>query len=110
MTAVTSTTDGYVYVLGRTDDAINVGRQRLSPGAMEDVLSTHPAVAECVVFGVADAMKGQLPSVWWCCNPTCRRTAASQTRLCAELVQMVREQVGVAGMREVDVVARTAQD
>ncbi len=99
--------DGYVYILGRTDDVINVGGNRLSPGSMEDVLSTHPAVAECVVFGVADAMKGQLPLGLVVLQSDVPTDSGSQTRLCAELVQMVREQVGVGtAMREVDVVAR----
>ena len=53
--------DGYLYVMGRTDDVINVAGHRLSTGAMEEVLAAHPAVAECAVIGVADAMKGQVP-------------------------------------------------
>ena len=53
--------DGYLFVMGRTDDVINVAGHRLSTGSMEAVLATHPAVAECAVIGVADPMKGQLP-------------------------------------------------
>ena len=53
--------DGYLYVMGRTDDVINVAGHRLSTGSMEAVLAAHPAVAECAVIGVADPMKGQLP-------------------------------------------------
>ena len=53
--------DGYLYVMGRTDDVINVAGHRLSTGSMEAVLAAHPAVAECAVIGVADQMKGQLP-------------------------------------------------
>ena len=53
--------DGYLYVTGRTDDVINVAGNQLSPGGMEDVLAAHPDVADCAVFGVADAMKGQIP-------------------------------------------------
>ncbi len=53
--------DGYLYVLGRTDDVINVAGHRLSTGSMEAVLAAHPAVAECAVIGVNDALKGQVP-------------------------------------------------
>ena len=53
--------DGYVFVMGRTDDVINVAGHRLSTGGMEEVLASHPDVAECAVIGVADAMKGQVP-------------------------------------------------
>ena len=53
--------DGYLFVMGRTDDVINVAGHRLSTGAMEEVLAAHPAVAECAVIGVADALKGQVP-------------------------------------------------
>src|SRR5204862_6790232 len=53
--------DGYLFVMGRIDDVINVAGHRLSTGAMEAVLATHPAVAECAVIGVADELKGQVP-------------------------------------------------
>ncbi|TIM93297.1 MAG: propionyl-CoA synthetase, partial [Mesorhizobium sp.] len=53
--------DGYLYVMARTDDIINVAGHRLSTGAMEEVLAAHPDVAECAVIGIADAMKGQVP-------------------------------------------------
>ncbi|TIQ01649.1 MAG: propionyl-CoA synthetase, partial [Mesorhizobium sp.] len=53
--------DGYLYVMARTDDIINVAGHRLSTGAMEEVLAAHPDVAECAVVGIADAMKGQVP-------------------------------------------------
>jgi propionyl-CoA synthetase len=53
--------DGYLYIMARTDDVINVAGHRLSTGAMEEVLSGHPAVAECAVIGVADPLKGQMP-------------------------------------------------
>ena len=53
--------DGYLYVMGRIDDVINVAGHRLSTGAMEEVLATHPMVAECAVIGAADEMKGQVP-------------------------------------------------
>ncbi|MDB5589505.1 propionyl-CoA synthetase, partial [Enterovirga sp.] len=54
--------DGYVYVMGRTDDVINVAGHRLSTGAMEEVLASHPAVAECAVIGIRDALKGEVPA------------------------------------------------
>ena len=53
--------DGYLFVMGRIDDVINVAGHRLSTGAMEAVLASHPAVAECAVIGVADEIKGQIP-------------------------------------------------
>jgi propionyl-CoA synthetase len=53
--------DGYLYVMGRIDDVINVAGHRLSTGQMEEVLASHPAVAECAVVGVTDAFKGQIP-------------------------------------------------
>ena len=53
--------DGYLFVMGRIDDVINVAGHRLSTGAIEEVLATHPAVAECAVIGVADEIKGQVP-------------------------------------------------
>ncbi len=56
--------DGYVYIMGRTDDVINVAGHRLSTGSMEAVVSSHPAVAECAVIGVADEIKGQLPKAF----------------------------------------------
>ncbi len=53
--------DGYLYIMARTDDVINVAGHRLSTGQMEEVLAAHPDVAECAVVGVEDALKGQLP-------------------------------------------------
>jgi len=98
--------DGYLYVTGRTDDVINVAGNRLSTGAMEDILSAHPDIAECAVFGVADALKGQLPRGLVVLHPDVPTDDASQTRLCAELVQLVRDQIGaVAAIRQVDIVA-----
>ena len=58
--------DGYLYVMGRTDDVINVAGHRLSTGELEAVLASHPAVAECAVIGVHDALKGQRPAGWSC--------------------------------------------
>lgn len=53
--------DGYLFIMGRTDDVINVAGHRLSTGEMEEIVAAHPAVAECAVFGVNDTLKGQLP-------------------------------------------------
>jgi propionyl-CoA synthetase len=98
--------DGYLYVTGRTDDVINVAGNRLSTGTMEDILSAHPDIAECAVFGVADTLKGQLPRGLVVLHADVPTDDASQTRLCAELVQLVRDQIGaVAAIRQVDIVA-----
>ena len=95
--------DGYLYVMGRTDDVINVAGHRLSTGAMEEVLAGHPAVAECAVIGVEDPLKGQVPRGLVVLKSG---IAADPPALAAELVAMVREQVGpVASLRRVDVVA-----
>jgi propionyl-CoA synthetase len=95
--------DGYLYVMGRTDDVINVAGHRLSTGAMEAVLAAHPAVAECAVIGVADELKGQLPRGLVVTKAGYTGEASTLT---AELVAMVRQEVGaVACLRQVDVVA-----
>ncbi|WP_018500358.1 AMP-binding protein [Parafrankia discariae] len=95
--------DGYVFVLGRTDDVINVAGHRLSAGSMEAVLAAHPAVAECAVVGVTDPFKGQVPR-----GLVVMKSGAEITpdTLAAELVARVRAEIGpVASMRRVDVVA-----
>ncbi|QBR93086.1 propionyl-CoA synthetase [Nocardioides euryhalodurans] len=95
-------TDGYLYVMGRTDDVINVAGHRLSTGSMEAVIAQHPAVAECAVIGVADPMKGQLPRGFVVLKAGAE---ADPDTLRAELVQMVRDEIGaVASFREVAVV------
>ena len=95
--------DGYLYVMGRTDDVINVAGHRLSTGAMEEVLAGHPAVAECAVIGVHDALKGQVPRGLVVLKSG---VTADPDALAAELVAMVRDQIGaVAALRRVDVVA-----
>jgi propionyl-CoA synthetase len=94
--------DGYLYVMGRTDDVINVAGHRLSTGAMEEVLAAHPAVAECAVIGVHDALKGQVPRGLVVLKSG---TATDPGVIAADLVAMVREQIGaVAALRRVDVV------
>ncbi|MCV7354631.1 acetate--CoA ligase [Mycolicibacterium fluoranthenivorans] len=92
--------DGYLFVMGRTDDVINVAGHRLSTGSMEAVLAEHPAVAECAVIGVADEIKGQVPRGF-----VVLKAGASADNLAAELVAAVRENIGaVAVFKSVDVV------
>ena len=94
--------DGYLYVMGRTDDVINVAGHRLSTGSMEAVLASHPAVAECAVVGVHDELKGQVPRGFVVLKAG---VDADPAQLQAELVQAVRDQIGaVAALRQVDVV------
>ncbi|WP_422745154.1 propionyl-CoA synthetase [Mycobacterium sp. WMMD1722] len=93
--------DGYLFVMGRTDDVINVAGHRMSAGSIEAVLATHPAVAECAVIGVADEIKGQVPRGF-----VVLKAGASADGLEAELVALVRDNIGaVACLRTVDVVA-----
>jgi propionyl-CoA synthetase len=94
--------DGYLWVMGRTDDVINVAGHRLSTGAMEEVLCAHPSVAEAAVVGVRDALKGQVPRGFVVLKAGAE---VEEPRLRDELVRAVREQVGpVASFREVAVV------
>lgn len=96
--------DGYVFIMGRVDDVINVAGHRLSTGAMEEVIATHPDVAECAVIGAADSFKGQLPVGFVVLKAGVNRSAQE---LQAELVQMMRDQIGaVASFKKVAVVAR----
>jgi propionyl-CoA synthetase len=83
--------NGYVYVMARTDDVINVAGHRLSTGAMEEVLAEHPDVAECAVIGVADAMKGQLPLGFIVLNAGVTRDYGD---IVAESIQHVRDKIG----------------
>ncbi|KDE98978.1 propionyl-CoA synthetase [Mycolicibacterium aromaticivorans JS19b1 = JCM 16368] len=92
--------DGYLFVMGRIDDVINVAGHRLSTGSIEAVLAGHPAVAECAVIGVADEIKGQVPRGF-----VVLKSGASAEGLAEELVAAVREEIGaVACFRLVDVV------
>ncbi|WP_395727495.1 propionyl-CoA synthetase [Nakamurella sp.] len=94
--------DGYLFVMGRTDDVINVAGHRLSTGGMEEVLAGHPDVAECAVIGVADVLKGQVPRGFVVLKAGVDRDPGDVQ---AELVRRVREQIGaVAALREVSVV------
>jgi propionyl-CoA synthetase len=96
--------DGYVFIMGRVDDVINVAGHRLSTGAMEGVLSQHPAVAECAVFGVADSLKGQVPVGLVVLKGGIE---TDHDELGRELVQLVRDEVGpVAAFKRVHVVPR----
>jgi propionyl-CoA synthetase len=93
--------DGYVYVMGRTDDVINVAGHRLSTGAIEGVLAAHPSVAECAVIGVADPLKGQVPR-----GLVVLKAGADPSGVAAELVAAVREEIGpVAAFKDVQLVA-----
>ncbi len=83
--------DGYVFVMARTDDVINVAGHRLSTGALEEVLASHPDVAECAVIGAADAMKGQLPVGLLVLNAGVSRDPQD---IAAEAVALVRENIG----------------
>ncbi len=95
--------DGYLFVMGRTDDVINVAGHRMSTGEIEAVLASHPAVAECAVIGVNDQLKGQVPRGLVVLKAGSDADPAS---LGAELVQLVRDQIGaVASLRRVDIVA-----
>ncbi len=96
--------DGYVYVMGRTDDVINVAGHRLSTGAMEEVLAGHPDVAECAVVGVADDMKGQVPLGFLVLKAGVNRPPEE---IVAEVVAAVREAIGpVAAFKSATVVPR----
>ncbi len=95
--------DGYVYVMGRTDDVINVAGHRLSTGAIEAVLATHPAVAECAVIGAADAVKGQVPRGFVVLKAG---AVVDPAQLTSDLVDAVREQIGpVAAFKTVTIVS-----
>ena len=83
--------DGYIYVMSRTDDIINVAGHRLSTGAMEEVLTSHPDVAECAVTGVNDSLKGQLPLGFLVLNAGCER---DHDQIVKECIRLVRDKIG----------------
>ncbi|MDI3308922.1 MAG: AMP-binding protein [Acetobacteraceae bacterium] len=96
--------EGYVWVMSRTDDIINVAGHRLSTGAMEEVLASHPDVAECAVVGVKDSLKGQVPLGLVVLKAGTTKPEAEVAR---ELVGMVRERIGpVAAFKDAMVVPR----
>ncbi|HKK85935.1 MAG TPA: propionate-CoA ligase PrpE [Roseovarius sp.] len=83
--------DGYLWIMARTDDVINVAGHRLSTGGMEEVLAAHPDVAECAVIGVSDQLKGQMPVGFLCLTKGVNRDHAEIVQEC---VKMVRDQIG----------------
>jgi propionyl-CoA synthetase len=96
--------DGYLYIMARTDDVINVAGHRLSTGAMEEVLASHPDVAECAVVGVADDLKGQTPLGFLCLNKGAARNPAE---VITECVALMRDKIGpVADFKRACIVDR----
>ncbi|MEQ8805541.1 MAG: propionyl-CoA synthetase [Rhodospirillales bacterium] len=96
--------DGYISIMARTDDIINVAGHRLSTGGMEEVLAGHPDVAECAVIGVADDMKGQLPVGFLVLKAGVTKDKAE---IVSEVVQLVRDRIGpVAAFKQATVVPR----
>lgn len=96
--------DGYLYIMARTDDVINVAGHRLSTGAMEEVLAAHPDVAECAVIGVTDQLKGQLPMGFVCLN---KGATTPEDQIKSDCIKLVREKIGpVAAFKLVTVVDR----
>ena len=96
--------DGYIYIMSRTDDLINVAGHRLSTGGMEEVLSKHQDVAECAVIGVADQLKGQVPVGFMVLKAGVNR---EHEEIVKEVVQMVRDEIGaVASFRKATVIDR----
>jgi propionyl-CoA synthetase len=96
--------DGYVFVMSRTDDVINVAGHRLSTGAIEEVLAEHPDVAECAVAGIRDSIKGQAPLGFLCLKSGADRDVAD---VVAESIQLVRAKIGpVAAFKQAVVVER----
>jgi propionyl-CoA synthetase len=95
--------DGYLWVMTRTDDIINVAGHRLSTGALEEVLASHPDVAECAVLGVTDEIKGEIPLGLIVLKAGVRR---SDGEIISEAVQMVRERIGAVASFRVAVVVK----
>ena len=83
--------DGYLYIMARTDDVINVAGHRLSTGGMEEVLAAHPDVAECAVIGVTDQLKGQLPMGFVCLNKGATKSHEDVVKDC---IKLVRDKIG----------------
>jgi len=96
--------DGYLYIMGRVDDVINVAGHRLSTGGMEEVVAKHPDVAECAVIGVNDTLKGQVPVGFVVLKAG---TIKAHNDIKKEVVQMVRTEIGaLACLKDINVVAR----
>ena len=96
--------NGYVYIMARTDDVINVAGHRLSTGGLEEVIASHPDVAECAVIGAADKLKGQLPLGFVCLNSG---SEERKDQVIPECIQLIREKIGpVAAFKQAVVVDR----
>jgi propionyl-CoA synthetase len=96
--------DGYLWIMGRTDDIINIAGHRLSTGAMEEVLASHPDVAECAVAGVHDPIKGEVPLGFVVLKAGAGRTPG---QVVSELIAMVRQKIGpIASFKAAAVVKR----
>ena len=96
--------DGYIWIMSRTDDIINVAGHRLSTGAIEEVLSEHQSVAECAVLGIADKLKGQLPIGLVVLKSGVEK---SNETISEECIKMVRDKIGpVAAFKIVIVIKR----
>ncbi|SPQ01680.1 Putative propionyl-CoA synthetase (AMP-forming) [Candidatus Sulfobium mesophilum] len=96
--------DGYVFIMGRVDDVINVAGHRLSTGEMEEIIATHPDVAECAVIGASDSLKGQLPVGFVVLKAGAKRGAEEIRQ---ELMKLIRTEIGaIACYKETAVVAR----
>jgi propionyl-CoA synthetase len=93
--------EGYLFVMARTDDIINVAGHRLSTGAIEEVLASHPEVAECAVIGIADTLKGQVPLGFLVLKAGAKKDRAEVVE---EAVQLVRERVGAVASFKLAVV------
>ena len=83
--------DGYLFIMARTDDIINVAGHRLSTGGMEEVIAEHPDVAECAVIGITDPLKGQLPAGFMILNAGVNRPIPE---IQSEVIKLVREKIG----------------
>jgi propionyl-CoA synthetase len=95
--------DGYISIMGRTDDTINVAGHRLSTGSMEEILLEHPKIAECAVIPVKDKIKGQLPFGFVVCSKG--TDPVEYDKICKDLVKMVRDVLGpVAAFKNVTII------
>ena len=96
--------DGYLFVMGRVDDVINVAGHRLSTGEMEEIIGKHEAVAECAVIGRHDDLKGQMPTGFVVLKNGIKTSDEDITK---ELIALVRQEIGaVASFKEVHIVPR----
>ncbi len=96
--------DGYIYIMARTDDVINVAGHRLSTGQIEEVISGHPDVAECAVIGITDELKGQIPIGFICLFPNKKK---SDEKICEEIVHLVIDNIGrVSAFKRVIIIDR----